>query len=74
MSTIDSGVTTIAITGIHSRFKPGDTIASGDIDADLFYSLRERGVIVAHGGLVTGRHPSLVGEKPPEATLPRKRK
>ena len=66
--------TTIFLRGVHSKFQPGDAITRGDIDADLFDSLCERGKILATGGLVTAQQPSLVGEKPPETTLPRKRK
>ncbi len=67
MSTINSGVTTIAITGIHSRFKPGDTITRSDIDAALFDSLVDRAVIVA------GIEDAGKAETPAPA-LPRKRK
>lgn len=65
--------TTVFLRGVHSKFQPGDAITREDIDADLFDSLRERGVIVATGGLVAVE-PSVAICDVPRTTLPRKRK
>ena len=65
--------TTIFLRGVHSKFQPGDAITRGDIDADLFDALRERGVILATGGLVAADTPITLADMP-KTTLPRKRK
>ena len=66
--------TTIFIRGVHSKFQPGDAITRDDIDAGLFDALRERGKILATGGLVPDKRPYTHGESGPETILPRKRK
>ena len=65
--------TTIFLRGVHSKFQPGDAITRDDIDAGLFDALRERGKILATGGIVTVDDIPVVGDIP-ETTLPRKRK